>query len=102
VAALPLIGGGWIIDTPGVRSFGIAHVAVDRVIHAFGDLVAGTAECPRGCLHVDEHCALPEYAASGAAGPGGPARVASLRRLMSALVGTGTGQQDAEDRGEQE
>jgi peptidoglycan hydrolase-like protein with peptidoglycan-binding domain len=29
---------GWIIDTPGIRSFGLAHVDVGRVIEAFPDL----------------------------------------------------------------
>lgn len=37
--ALPLEGGrGWVVDTPGVRSFGLAHVDPSRVIHAFPDL----------------------------------------------------------------
>ena len=40
--------GGWVIDTPGVRSFGLAHVDPQRVIHAFPDLGAGTEDCPRG------------------------------------------------------
>ena len=31
---------------PRVRSFGLAHVDADRVIHAFPDLAGGTAECP--------------------------------------------------------
>ena len=37
---LPLPGddGGWIIDTPGIRSFGLAHVDPDRLIEAFPDL----------------------------------------------------------------
>ncbi len=38
--------GGLLIDTPGVRSFGLAHVDADRVINAFPDLAGGTAECP--------------------------------------------------------
>lgn len=29
--ALPLADGGWVIDTPGVRSFGLAHVTPDDV-----------------------------------------------------------------------
>ena len=32
-------GAGWVIDTPGVRSFGLAHVDPARVINAFPDLV---------------------------------------------------------------
>lgn len=85
VQALPLPDGGWIIDTPGVRSFGLAHVSVDRIMHAFTDLEPGTVNCPRACPHLDEHCALDAYAASGAAGPAAPARLASLRRLLAAL-----------------
>lgn len=29
--ALPLLGGGWIIDTPGIRAFGLAHLDKERV-----------------------------------------------------------------------
>ncbi len=42
---------GWVIDTPGVRSFGLSHVTPERIIAAFGDLDAYTADCPRGCTH---------------------------------------------------
>jgi len=38
--ALPLVGtGGWIVDTPGIRSFGIAHVDPDNLLHGFPELV---------------------------------------------------------------
>jgi ribosome biogenesis GTPase len=87
VQALPLPGGGWIVDTPGIRSFGLAHVDPDRIIHAFADLEPGARDCPRACRHLDEHCALPQYAASGAAGPGAVQRLESLRRLMGAVLG---------------
>ena len=86
VQALQLPAGGWIIDTPGVRSFGLAHVAADRILAAFDDLQPGTQGCPRGCTHLDEHCALDGYAASGAAGPGAAERLGSLRRLLGALT----------------
>ncbi|MGA1088958.1 MAG: ribosome small subunit-dependent GTPase A, partial [Candidatus Nanopelagicales bacterium] len=36
--ALALPEGGWIVDTPGVRSFGLAHVSPDTVVRAFDDL----------------------------------------------------------------
>ena len=77
--ALALPGGGWVIDTPGVRSFGLAHVDLSRVIHAFPDLEPGTAECPRGCTHDEPECALDDWVAAGHADP---ARLASLRRLL--------------------
>ena len=72
-------GDGWVIDTPGVRSFGLAHVQPDRVIHAFPDLQAGTAGCPRACSHDEPECVLDEWVAQGHADP---ARLASLRRLL--------------------
>jgi ribosome biogenesis GTPase len=69
---------GWLIDTPGVRSFGLGHVTVERVVEAFGDLAEGTAGCPPGCDHLSEGCALDEWAAAHNA----KARLDSLRRLL--------------------
>jgi ribosome biogenesis GTPase / thiamine phosphate phosphatase len=70
--------GGWLIDTPGIRGFGLGHIAPDRVIEAFGDLADGIADCPPGCDHLSEGCALDEWAASRHA----EARLDSLRRLL--------------------
>jgi len=69
---------GWLIDTPGVRAFGLGHVTPQRVIEAFGDLAEGTAACPPGCDHLSEGCALDEWADSHQA----RARLDSLRRLL--------------------
>ncbi len=80
---------GWVIDTPGVRSFGLAHVSLDRIIDHFPDLEPGTAGCPRGCTHDEDECALDAWVSSGAAGPSGPARLESLRRLLRARGGQG-------------
>lgn len=75
--------GGWIIDTPGIRSFGLAHVEPERLIEAFPDLDEMTEDCPRGCTHgTDEpECGLDEAVADGTADP---ERVASFRRLLAA------------------
>jgi ribosome biogenesis GTPase len=83
--ALRMAEGGWLIDTPGVRSFGLAHVDPDRVLHAFGEFDPALEECPRGCPHGEgaQDCALDAFAASGAAGEHGVARLASLRRLLA-------------------
>jgi ribosome biogenesis GTPase len=86
--ALQLPAGGWVIDTPGVRSFGLAHVDPQRVIKAFPDLEAGTEGCPRGCTHDEVECALDLWAAQGHAGSGGAARLESLRRLLRSRAGT--------------
>lgn len=74
--------GGLLIDTPGVRSFGLAHVDVDRVIHAFGDLEPGTADCPRSCTHDEADCALDAYVQDHGIDP---ARLQSLRRLLASM-----------------
>ncbi|MER5469681.1 ribosome small subunit-dependent GTPase A [Streptomyces sp. NPDC002685] len=80
--ALPLAGsaGGWLVDTPGVRSFGLNHVDPSRVIHAFPDLVPGTEGCPRACSHDEPDCALDQWVADGHADP---QRLYSLRRLLA-------------------
>ena len=80
---LGLPGEGWIIDTPGIRSFGLAHVRPETLIEAFPDLDEMTEECPRGCTHGGEEpeCGLDVAVAGGQADPG---RVASFRRLLAA------------------
>jgi ribosome biogenesis GTPase len=84
--------GGWVVDTPGIRSFGLAHVSPDGVIAAFPDLAAVTAECPRGCTHAADapDCNLDEWLASLPEGSAeksvAAARIDSIRRLLSALT----------------
>ncbi|MGE2720948.1 ribosome small subunit-dependent GTPase A [Mycolicibacterium celeriflavum] len=81
--ALPLDFGGWIIDTPGIRSFGLAHIEPDDVMLAFSDLAEAIKECPRGCGHMGPP-ADPECALDTLTGPAAN-RVAATRRLLSAL-----------------
>lgn len=88
--ALALPDGGWVVDTPGVRSFGLAHVQPDGLLAAFEDLAAvAAAGCPRGCTHdVDApDCALDAWAGTEAAGDAGRARLASFRRLLASRTG---------------
>jgi ribosome biogenesis GTPase len=79
---LALPDGGWIVDTPGIRSFGLAHVEVATLIDAFPDLAALTGSCPRGCTHGDgaPECGLDEAVADGRTEA---ARVDSFRRLLA-------------------
>jgi len=86
--ALRLPQGGWVIDTPGVRSFGLAHVQPDRIVTAFPDLAPGLDDCPRGCTHDEPECGLDAFCAHGGAGPSGLARLESLRRLLRSRAGT--------------
>ncbi len=90
--ALPLPNDtGWVIDTPGVRSFGLAHVNPQDIIESFPELLEGTLACPRACTHVNAHghrppdCGLDDWVKTGNAGSAGPARLQSLRRLLFAL-----------------
>lgn len=78
----------WVIDTPGVRAFGLAGVSADAVIAAFPDISAITGDCPRGCQHRSgsPECALDEAVPAGLLNP---ARLASLRRILDAKQATG-------------
>lgn len=79
---------GWIIDTPGVRSFGLAHVSAESLLHGFPDLVEGTVDCPANCPHTADEadCALDAWVAAGKADP---RRLASYRRLLASRSGEG-------------
>jgi ribosome biogenesis GTPase len=82
VFALELDFGGWVVDTPGIRSFGLAHVDPRQLIKAFEDLDALTVDCPRGCSHgeTEPECALDDAVADGRVEA---ARVESFRRLLA-------------------
>ena len=81
---------GWVIDTPGVRSFGLAHVQIESLLAAFGDLAdVATERCPRGCTHTADSpdCALDDWVAEAPEGEQRDARAArvdSMRRLLGA------------------
>ena len=78
---------GWIIDTPGIRSFGLGHIDTKNLLRSFEDLWETIRSCPRGCTHLADSpdCALDEAIESGTLGPQAAARVDSLRRLMTSL-----------------
>ena len=82
--AMELPGGGWIIDTPGVRSFGISHVQTASILGAFPDLAEFAEDCPRGCSHLAGviECALDDAVAAGRLTP---ERLASFRRMGRAF-----------------
>ncbi|RMB78830.1 ribosome small subunit-dependent GTPase A [Rhodococcus sp. SBT000017] len=81
--ALPLPGGGWVVDTPGIRSFGLAHISPENVVAAFSDLADTIENCPRGCTHLgppaDPECALDALTSDAGR------RVAAVRLLLEAV-----------------
>ncbi|MFC6233741.1 ribosome small subunit-dependent GTPase A, partial [Leucobacter soli] len=86
-AATPGAAGGdsgWVIDTPGVRSFGLGHVTSEGILRGFTDLAEIIEECPRGCTHLEDapDCELDAAIADGRLDAAGALRVDSLRRLL--------------------
>jgi ribosome biogenesis GTPase len=81
--ALSLPEGGWVVDTPGIRSFGLGHVTPDSVLRAFPDLAPGAAECLPHCDHTAtaDDCGVAERVAEGHASAD---RLDSYRRLLAA------------------
>jgi len=77
-------GRGWVIDTPGVRSFGLGHVDPSNILGAFSDLARIAEQCPRGCTHLPDapDCAIVEAVRAGELGDTGRARLDSLQRLL--------------------
>ncbi len=86
--ALPLsphlkLSDGWIIDTPGIRAFGLAHIDPNRIIASFSDLQEVIAQCMPNCSHSEIGCALNKWAAPGGVeNPERQARIQSLRSLL--------------------
>ncbi len=81
------IGSGWIVDTPGVRSFGLGHVDPASILKSFTDLAEIAESCPRGCTHLPDSpdCAIIEQVGAGALGEVGRLRLDSFQRLITTL-----------------
>ncbi|MHA6805577.1 ribosome small subunit-dependent GTPase A [Salinifilum ghardaiensis] len=87
MVALPLPGSGWVVDTPGIRSFGLAHVTAEDVIDVFEGFAAAAEECSPHCDHIDDpDCHLDAFAAEEERGD----QLASLRRLLRSRAGQET------------
>lgn len=74
---------GWLIDTPGVRSFGLAHLDTEGLLRGFPELYCITRDCPRGCTHAGDapDCLLDEH-------PELSWRVESFRNLRGEVLAT--------------
>ena len=78
--AIPLED-GWLIDTPGVRTFGLGLIEKEDLLGAFEDIAEITTNCQRGCEH--------QLRTAGCALNGENeiplARLNSFRRLLTVL-----------------
>ncbi len=83
--AIPLASNdGWIIDTPGIRAFGLSHIDTNRIVDAFTDLSEVAANCLSNCTHSESSCSLDAWAAPGGViNPERSARLSSLRALLA-------------------
>lgn len=79
------LSNSWVIDTPGVRAFGLSHLDPARIVAAFDDLLEITNSCMTNCSHNEADCKLNEWMApNGIEIPERVARVSSLRNLLAA------------------
>jgi ribosome biogenesis GTPase len=84
--ALRIPGTGWIIDTPGVRTFGLAHVKQAHLMSAFPEVALAAQSCARGCPHLGDGdgCSLDAWARTAEQ----KMRLDSIRRLLTSRIGT--------------
>ncbi len=63
----PLPGGGYVIDTPGIRGFGVIDFDRREIYHFFPEIFRISSGCRfHNCIHIDEPgCAVREAVASG-------------------------------------
>lgn len=61
--AVPLETGGWLVDTPGVRSFGLAHVDQDDVLEIYPGIQEAAEHCMPNCTHFsnEDSCYLDQW-----------------------------------------
>jgi ribosome biogenesis GTPase len=96
-SALVLPGGGWIIDTPGVRSFGLGHVSTESILKGFPELDDYLSSCPKACSHTasSAECALNRAIENRELEDSLLPRATSLQRLM-ATVQAGAGSESSQ------
>jgi ribosome biogenesis GTPase len=78
----PLTNGGALIDSPGIREFGVWHLSEQQIQDGFIELRNLYGHCRfRNCQHISEpDCALKKAAENGEILP---RRLESLHRLLS-------------------
>jgi ribosome biogenesis GTPase len=83
--ALRIPGTGWIIDTPGVRTFGLGHVKQEHLLSAFPEVAEAATACARGCPHLGDGdgCSLDTWASNAER----RTRLESIRRLLTSRIG---------------
>ncbi|MBP1619499.1 MAG: rsgA [Acidobacteria bacterium] len=88
---LALPGGGFVVDTPGVREFGLWDLRPDQLIDCFPDLGRSAQQCAyAGCTHdADEGCAVRDAVQAGRLSS---RRYTSYLKLQRELAAAAAGQ----------
>ena len=75
---------GWIVDTPGIRTFGLAGINPATLLKGFADVAQAAQKCPRDCSHLADapDCELDELTKTGELSA---LRLDSYRRLVESL-----------------
>jgi ribosome biogenesis GTPase len=75
---------GWIIDTPGIRTFGLMGVEPKNLLKGFKDIALAAEDCPRDCSHLAD---APDCELDGKTKNGdlSALRLDSYRRLIEFL-----------------
>lgn len=90
--ALRVRDGGWIIDTPGVRSFGLGHVEPANVFRAFAAHAVPVREPADGIPLDQAHdWEIVDRVQDGELGPTGVERLDSFRALLTGMGGEDPG-----------
>jgi ribosome biogenesis GTPase len=92
---IPLPGGGHVLDTPGVRNFGLFCVGAQELQFLFPEFGARLPQCEyRSCLHENEaNCAV---RAAVARGEIAASRYASYRAMLAEAKGEARGEAETE------
>jgi ribosome biogenesis GTPase / thiamine phosphate phosphatase len=88
---------GWIVDTPGVRSFGLGHVDPTSILRSFAARSVPAPDPPDGVLLADAHdWEIVDRLAAGELGDAGRRRLESLQRLLESRDHRVTGADEPE------
>ena len=80
---IPVLGAdSWVVDSPGIKAFGLAHLAPERIAESFVELRPLLGRCRfRDCRHgLEPGCVVQSAVAAGAVAP---FRVALLHSLIA-------------------
>jgi len=77
----PLVFGGYVIDTPGIKGFGVIDMEREEIYHFFPEIFRLSSDCQYyNCLHINEpNCAVIKALKSGKISP---SRYKSYRSLL--------------------